>query len=231
MTAIAPEAGDFSVPSDPPSMNTVSREETAAVFSDAELSVLHPGMAAYLTPEQARDALSAQYSRVMGGKDALRPSRDSVRDRIVWPFLGALPDIVERHGGEGETIKTFLAELTTCMVGLRLSGLNCLDIGASYDDPDPERDVPAYERRIFPVLNLDSRLGTSFVARLDAVAALGGVWSVLGNKDQIEQWNAADPVALLNWLAEFRQYSSSVSFRIKIEGQQLKMLQAFFRAS
>ena len=52
-----------------------------------------------------------------------------------------------------------------------------------------------------------------------------------GHHDQIEQWNAADPVALLNWLAEFRQYSTSVSFRIKIEGQQLKMLQAFFRAS
>lgn len=212
-------------------MNTVSREETAAVFSDAELSVLHPGMVADLTPEEARDALSAQYSRVMSGKDSMRPNRDNVLQQIVWPFLGALPDIVGNHGGEGETIKTFLAELTTCMVGLRLSGLNCLDIGASYNDPDPERDVPAYKRRIFPVLNLDSRLGTLFVARLDAVASLGGVWCVLGHHDQIEQWNAADPVALLNWLAEFRQYSTSVSFRIKIEGQQLKMLQAFFRAS
>ena len=231
MTAIAPEAGDFSVPSDPPSMNTVSREETIAVFSDAELAVLHPGMVVDLTPEEARDALSAQYSRVMSSKDSMRPNRDLVLGKIVWPFLGALPDIVERHGGEGETIKTFLAELTTIMVGLRLSGLNCLDVTASYDDPDPERDTPAWSRRIFPVLNLDSRLGPTFLARLDAVAALGGVWSVLGSREQVEQWNAADPVALLNWLAEFRQYSSSVSFRIKIEGQQLKMLQAFFRAS
>ena len=212
-------------------MSTVSREETAAVFTDEELKVLHPGMVADLTPEEARDALSAQYSRVMSGKDSMRPNRDNVLQQIVWPFLGALPDIVERHGGEGETIKTFLAELITIMVGLKLAGVSCLDFTASYDDPDEERESPSWTRRLFPILNLDSRLGQTFIDRLDAVASLGGVWCVLGHHDQIEQWNAADPVALLNWLAEFRQYSTSVSFRIKIEGQQLKMLQAFFRAS
>ena len=213
-------------------MNTLAREETVEVFTDEELKVLHPGMVADLTPEEARDALSAQYSRVMSGKDSMRPNRDNVLQQIVWPFLGALPDIVERHGGEGETIKTFLAELITIMVGLKLAGDSCLDFTASCVDTGMmDRESPPWTRRLFPILNLDSRLGQTFIDRLDAVASLGGVWCVLGHHDQIGQWNAADPVALLNWLAEFRQYSTSVSFRIKIEGQQLKMLQAFFRAS
>lgn len=220
-----------------PSMNTVTQETADVIFTDDELNVLHSGMLETLTPEEARDVLSAQYGRVISGKVAnQRPTRELLRRLVVLPFFVALPSIVA-HDGNSETSKMLVAELITILVGLRrATGGNLVELQETYDarpdDLSNNEDFVTSVRYTVFAANTELRIGPTLATAYRSICeAYPDSMVALADGEILQKRNAEDPVQLLNALAEFRQYATSVSFKIKLEGQQLKMLQAFFRAS
>ena len=230
---------DMSVANHMASQTTLQQEQgSGPVFTPEQQANLTPADVAALDPQRARDGMSEMHSIVFRQAEATVASRDRVLRGLVEPFLGALPDLVARHGVSDENLRQLLAEVLNVMVGLRMSlSDRALDLPGLHDSPPddlPEEEKAEFIRGIaaaLPVPNVKYVAGPSFTRRLEAIAEQGGIWIALGSKELIERHNAEDPVTLLNWLAEFRQYASKVSFKVKLEGHQIKMLQAFFRTN
>ena len=212
-----------------PAQTTVARETTSSPFTLAEYATLVPAQVIQLEPERVRDALSEAYSAVFSAASG-RPNANAIRDRLVYPFLFALPELVERHGTENESLRKALAEILNITVGCRLATNGALIFRQTYGLSGTEEDIDDAEPVNLVIPNVRLMVGKTARAKLVELAARGGVWSMLSDTDALDKLNASDPVSLLNWIAEFRQYSSAVSFKVKLEGQQLKMLQAFFRS-
>ena len=213
------------------SLTTVAREEVGTVFSPEELDRLTPSMITVLSPERVRDALSEAYSAVFSDSTSGRPTPSRVIQRILEPFFGAIPDLVAEHGHNDENLRRFLAEILNIMVGTQRALDRHLPMSALYDrneDGQPLDEMSIMFHMMAPAVQL--RIGQAFAARLTETARLGGIWVALASNEVMSEFNNTDPTSLLNWLMEFRQYASTCSFKVKLEGQQIKMLQAFFRS-
>ncbi len=212
-----------------PSQTTVARETTSSPFTLEEYATLIPTQVMQLEPERVRDALSEAYSAVFAAGSG-RPNANSIRDRLVYPFLFALPALVEKHGAENESLRKALAEILNIAVGCRLATNGALVFRHTYGLSETEEDIDDAMPVNLVIPNVRLMVGQTTKDEIAQLAARGGVWATLSDANALEALNASDPVSLLNWIAEFRQYSSTVSFKVKLEGQQLKMLQAFFRS-
>lgn len=219
---------------------TVEREETREVFSEDVFEKLTAGhVLALESTEQVRDALSESYTRVFSSKAKIRPSVDRIRDRLIAPFFGAIPELIQRFGRDDEHLRHLLAEVLNIVVGIRNYQDRAIALESTYDrrvylnDADGAaevEDAPDRETVYFKCFDTKMIIGPSFKRALQDIARGGGVWAVLADEVVLPELNG-DPVSLLNWLAEFRQFASNCSFKVKLEGQQLKMLQAFFRTA
>ena len=54
---------------------------------------------------------------------------------------------------------------------------------------------------------------------------------MLADSDLVAELEAENPIGVLNAIAEIQQYAAAVTFKVKLDSQQLKMLQAFFRSA
>ena len=209
---------------------TMSREaarEAAVVSSAAD--------AAVLSPQEARDALNAKYSAVMGGAET-RPTRTRLVELVVEPFFTALPDIVEGNEDD-ENSRRLLAELMAICASIRMVDNTVMRLSSTYDpavqptEEDPEPDQPTPESISLPVSGARFRVGANFLRRIRALARRGGVWLMLADAELIAELEADNPIGVLNAIAEIQQYAAAVTFKVKLDSQQLKMLQAFFRSA
>lgn len=198
---------------------TLTADAADGVFTHEQIDAgIDPEMVRVLRPEQARDGFGEAYSRIVGTGTAV--SRIAVAEKLVYPFLTALPDLVEAHGAHNEFLKRLLSEVMTVIIGLRRHRTGTIRAYRGLEMPTAHQ---------LCIVNAMVEVGPEDSGRLNQTARLGGVWVVLGDMGCVQPFSATDPVALLNWAVEFRQYASTVSFKVKMDNQQLKMLQAFFR--
>ena len=229
MSIIEPnEVNDFSVPSD-------SRRTTTMTLSrEAARQVVEVSCAAdvaALTPQEARYALNAKYSAVMGDATT-RPNRARLIELVIDPFLAALPDVVEGREDD-ENSRRLLAEIMAIVVGLRIADSSAIRLPSTFDPADPETldETPTNVTVTLGVPSARFVVGPNYLERIDRLARRGGVWLMLAENKTLGEMEASDPVAVLNAIAEIQQYAAAVTFKVKLDSQQLKMLQAFFRSA
>jgi hypothetical protein len=212
---------------------TVEREETREVFPEDRFErLIWQEVVELESTERVRDALSEGYSRIFGSKASIRPNADRIRDRLIQPFFAAIPELVEIHGRNDEHLHHFLAEVLNIVVGIRNYQDRAIALPSTYNTASEGEDGEIRSETVyFKCFDTKIVVGPTFKSALQDIARGGGVWAVLADEVVLSELNASDPVSLLNWLAEFRQFASNCSFKVKLEGQQLKMLQAFFRTA
>lgn len=202
--------------------------------------------AASLTPQEARDALNAKYSAIMGATET-RPSRIHLIEYVIDPFLAAIPDIVAGHEDD-ENSRRLLAEIMAICVAMRMDDRAVMKLTSTYDpyvvmkltntyDPyvapvdDEEVEHPEPVIVTLPVSGAKISVGKTFLDRIRSLARRGGVWLMLADSDLVAELEAENPIGVLNAIAEIQQYAAAVTFKVKLDSQQLKMLQAFFRSA
>ena len=191
--------------------------------------------AASLTPQEARDALNAKYSAIMGATET-RPSRIHLIKYVIDPFLAAIPDIVAGHEDD-ENSRRLLTEIMAICVAMRMDDDRAvMKLTSTYgpyvapvDDEEVEHPEPVIVT--LPVSGAKISVGKTFLDRIRSLARRGGVWLMLADSDLVAELEAENPIGVLNAIAEIQQYADAVTFKVKLDSQQLKMLQAFFRSA
>ena len=190
--------------------------------------------AASLTPQEARDALNAKYSAIMGATET-RPSRIHLIEYVINPFLAAVPDIVAGHEDD-ENSRRLLAEIMAICAAVRMVDKAVMRLTSTYDPyvapvDDEEAEHPEPVIVTLPVSGAKISVGKTFLDRIRSLARRGGVWLMLADSDLVAELEAENPIGVLNAIAEIQQYAAAVTFKVKLDSQQLKMLQAFFRSA
>jgi hypothetical protein len=182
-----------------------------------------------LPPERVRDALSVAYADIIGGRAGPAPSIARALHMVVSPFLTALPGLVRDHGPQNEQLRRLTAEILVILKGVYVaeskSRNNTLIIR-------PLRgSVTGRDLTPMQLLQMQLKMSATLERELAELASNGGFWSVFMNAHQYRQMALHSPVNLINTIAEMGTYLKAVSFKTKLDNQQLKILQAFFRTA
>jgi hypothetical protein len=129
-----------------------------------------------------------------------------------------------------------LAEIMAICVAVRMADEAVMKLTSTYDPyvapvDDEEAEHPEPVIVTLPVSGARIRVGKTFLDRIRSLARRGGVWLMLADSDLVTELEAENPIGVLNAIAEIQQYAAAVTFKVKLDSQQLKMLQAFFRSA
>lgn len=221
-------------------MTTVDPSETTAVMAVAREADAPPPTArtaeaiALLTPAEARECLGARYTEVLGDRE-VQPTRALLVTNVLEPFLRAIPDVVAGREGQ-EDSRRLAVELLCIGHGMSQADASHILLSRTEDPLDQDADPDAVRvpkrKTTLRIPGINVIAGERFLARLgDLAARNGGVWLGFATDEVLAEVAAGNPVAIVNAVAEIHQYAANATFRVKLNTDQLNILQAFFRTS